>query len=49
VVLDALLERLDDLQLDPDAPVPHIVGTTFRSPDALPVVFTPSPRAEQES
>jgi cytochrome P450 len=43
VVLDALLERLDDLRLDPQEPAPQIVGTTFRSPNALPVRFTPSP------
>jgi cytochrome P450 len=40
VALDALLERFDDLHLDPQEPAPHIVGTTFRSPDALPVRFT---------
>jgi cytochrome P450 len=43
VVLDALVERLDDLRLDPREPAPGIVGTTFRSPNALPVSFTPSP------
>jgi cytochrome P450 len=42
VALDALLERLDDLRLDPEAPPPSIVGTTFRSPDALPVRFAAS-------
>jgi cytochrome P450 len=40
VALDALLERLDELRLDPDAPAPRIVGNIFRSPDALPVRFT---------
>ena len=40
VALDATLERLHDLRLDRDAPRPRIVGTAFRSPDALPVRFT---------
>ena len=39
VALDAVLERLHDLRLDPDAPRPRIVGNVFRSPDALPVCF----------
>jgi cytochrome P450 len=39
VALDATLERLPDLRLDPDAPRPRVVGTAFRSPDALPVRF----------
>jgi len=34
VALDAVLERLHDLRLDP-----AIVGSVFRSPDALPVCF----------
>jgi cytochrome P450 len=41
VALDAVLERLHDLRLDPDASRPSIVGNVFRSPDALPVCFTP--------
>jgi cytochrome P450 len=41
VALDAVLERLHDLRLDPEAPRPKIVGSVFRSPDALPVCFTP--------
>jgi cytochrome P450 len=41
VALDAVLERLPDLRLDPEAPRPKIVGSVFRSPDALPVCFTP--------
>ena len=49
VVLDALLERLDDLRLDSQEPAPQIVGTTFRSPDALPVRFTPSPRGRSRA
>lgn len=39
VALDATLERLPELRLDPDAPRPRVVGTAFRSPDALPVRF----------
>jgi cytochrome P450 len=39
VALDALLERLPGLRLDPDLPRPRIVGSIFRSPDALPVRF----------
>jgi cytochrome P450 len=39
VALDAVLERLHDLRLDPQAPPPKIVGSLFRSPDALPVCF----------
>ncbi len=39
IALDAVLDRLPDLRLDDDAAPPRIVGTVFRSPDALPVVF----------
>jgi cytochrome P450 len=39
VALDATLERLHDLRLDPEAPRPQIVGNIFRSPDTLPVSF----------
>jgi cytochrome P450 len=41
VALDAVLERLHDLHLDPEAPPPKIVGSLFRSPEALPVNFRP--------
>lgn len=37
--LNALLDRLPDLRLDP-AEKAHIVGLAFRSPDRLPVRFT---------
>jgi cytochrome P450 len=40
VALDAILERLHDLRLDPGAAGPRIVGNVFRSPDTLPVCFT---------
>ncbi|SOJ53676.1 Cytochrome P450 107B1 [Mycobacterium simulans] len=41
VALNALLDRLPDLRLDPNAPAPRIVGMAFRSPAAIPVEFTP--------
>jgi cytochrome P450 len=40
VALDAILERLHDLRLDPGAARPRIVGSVFRSPNTLPVRFT---------
>lgn len=40
VALDVLLERLVDLALDPEGERPSVVGMAFRSPDALPVVFS---------
>ena len=39
VVLEALLDRLPNLRLDPDAKDPHITGLIFRSPIELPVLF----------
>ena len=39
VLLDALLERLPNLRLDPDATDVHISGDSFRAPQALPVLF----------
>jgi cytochrome P450 len=42
VALHAVLERLPELRLDPDAPQPRVVGTAFRSPDSLPVCFKAS-------
>ena len=39
IALDAVLERLHDLRLDPEVPRPRIVGSIFRSPDTLPVRF----------
>jgi len=41
VAINALLDRLGDLHLDPAAPEPVINGVAFRSPAALPVEFTP--------
>jgi cytochrome P450 len=42
VAINALLDRLPDLRLDPTAPQPVINGVAFRSPAALPVEFTPA-------
>ncbi|BBZ13239.1 cytochrome P450 [Mycobacterium branderi] len=42
VAINALLDRLPDLRLDPSEPPPHVVGVAFRSPAALPVQFSPS-------
>ena len=39
VVMNAVLDRLPDLRLDPDAEAPYITGMIFRAPPALPVVF----------
>ena len=40
--LNAVLDRLPNLRLDPDAAAPVIQGLAFRGPDALPVLFDPS-------
>jgi cytochrome P450 len=39
VVMNAILDRLPDLRIDPDAEAPYITGMVFRAPPALPVVF----------
>ncbi len=39
VAVNAVLDRLPDLRLDPDADDVHIHGERFRSPTALPVLF----------
>jgi cytochrome P450 len=39
VAVNLLLDRLDNLRLDPDADDPHIRGQAFRSPTSLPVLF----------
>jgi len=39
VVLEAVLDRLPNLRLDPEAKDPHITGELFRSPLALPLVW----------
>lgn len=42
VAIDALLDRLPELRLDPATPAPRVVGVAFRSPAALPVEFAPA-------
>ena len=42
VAIDALLDRLPELRLDPSAAAPNVVGVAFRSPAALRVEFTPA-------
>jgi cytochrome P450 len=39
VALDAVLDRLPNLRLDPDAEDVHVTGLTFRAPATLPVLF----------
>jgi cytochrome P450 len=41
VMLNAVLDRLPNLRLDPAAPDPHVHGLVFRSPPSLPVLFDP--------
>ena len=43
VMLDALLDQLPGVRLDPDASPPSIEGQIFRSPPRLDVVWDPSP------
>jgi cytochrome P450 len=39
VALNAILDRFDDLSLDPDGSDPHVQGYAFRSPNAVPIRF----------
>jgi cytochrome P450 len=39
VAMDAILDRLPNLRLDPEAEDVHVTGVTFRAPQALPVLF----------
>ncbi len=41
VALNAVLDRLPNLRLDPDRPAPSIQGLAFRGPAALDVLFDP--------
>ena len=41
VMLESLLDRVENLTLEPDDET-RIVGVTFRSPNSLPVTFTPA-------
>jgi cytochrome P450 len=43
VGLDAIIDRLPHLRLDPDLPAPVIQGFAFRGPEALHVRFDPTP------
>ncbi|HWB67499.1 MAG TPA: cytochrome P450 [Mycobacteriales bacterium] len=38
-MINAVLDRLPNVRLDPDADDPHIHGLSFRSPTSLPVLF----------
>ncbi len=42
VAIDALLDRLPNLRLDPTAATPQVMGIAFRPPAAIPVEFTAS-------
>jgi cytochrome P450 len=42
VLVNRVLDRLPDLALNPGDTDPHIQGQVFRSPTALPVVFSPA-------
>jgi cytochrome P450 len=39
--INAVLDRLPDLRLDPDVPLPKIAGYAFRGPATLPALWTP--------
>jgi hypothetical protein len=39
VALNAVMDRLSGVQLDPAGPSPRIVGLEHRGPSAVPVVF----------
>jgi cytochrome P450 len=39
VAVNAVLDRLPNVRLDPDADDPHISGLMFRAPATLPVLF----------
>lgn len=41
VVIEEILNRIPDIRLDTTKPAPEVRGVGFRSPIALPVVFTP--------
>jgi cytochrome P450 len=42
VLLNRVLDRLTNLELDPGDSDPHIKGAVFRSPTSLPVTFSPA-------
>jgi hypothetical protein len=39
VALNAILDRLHDITLDPDGLDPHVLGYAFRSPNSVPIRF----------
>jgi cytochrome P450 len=39
VAINAVLDQLPGLRLDPDAPAPYLIGLEHRGPTALPVLF----------
>lgn len=41
VAMNALLDRLPDIRLEPGDNDPHVHGSAFRSPNCVPVAFTP--------
>ncbi len=49
VLLNALLDRLPGLRLDPAVEDVHVTGLGFRAPRALPVLFDPVPRNPRPS
>lgn len=42
IAVNEILDRLPNLRLDPDEPVPEARGFAFRSPPRLPVLFDPA-------
>lgn len=42
VAMNALLDRLPDIRLEPGDRDPHVHGLAFRSPNCVPVAFTPA-------
>ena len=42
VAMNALLDRLPDIRLEPGDSDPHVHGQAFRSPNCVPVAFTPA-------
>jgi cytochrome P450 len=46
IALNAIVDGLPGLRLDPDAAPPVIGGLAFRGPQALPVLFDPTPSAQ---
>jgi cytochrome P450 len=42
VAINALLDRLPDIRLEPGDSDPHVHGLAFRSPNCVPVAFTPA-------